>query len=205
MKYQQAEFGPTSSSYRDPLFRLLQCSEHWNWLLYGYHLSLLPNLPRGQSLISAPGLLIHTFISSELQDDERASTWSRYRIKRWASRSARSSTPALRTKDGSKIRFSDIPIALLPGRPPLQLGTQEVVNPPNNDVKDPVGRDVFAGVCRWFSILAIILPSIAPMTLLTRFLYMIGRETTFALRYLRKNRAAFKENYHETKVRLRDA
>ncbi|KAI4249974.1 MAG: hypothetical protein L6R42_008833 [Xanthoria sp. 1 TBL-2021] len=63
------------------------------------------------------------------------------------------------------------------------------VNPPNNNVKDPTGWDVFAGVCRWFSILAIILPSVALVTLLTTFLYMIGRETTFALRHLRKTRA----------------
>ena len=63
------------------------------------------------------------------------------------------------------------------------------VNPPNNNVKDPTGWDVLAGVCRWFSILAIILPSVALVTLLTTFLYMIGRVTTFALRHLRKNRA----------------
>ncbi|KAL8769456.1 MAG: hypothetical protein Q9209_004517 [Squamulea sp. 1 TL-2023] len=74
------------------------------------------------------------------------------------------------------------------------------VNPPNNNVKDHTGWDVFAGVCRWFSILAIILPSVALVTLLTTFLYMIGRETTFGLRNLQKNRAGSNGDSNESKV-----
>ncbi|KAI4276590.1 MAG: hypothetical protein LQ337_002373 [Flavoplaca oasis] len=74
------------------------------------------------------------------------------------------------------------------------------VNPPNNSVKDPTGWDVFGGVCRWFSILAIILPSLALLTLFTTFLCMIGRETTFALRHLWKNKAKSSGDMHPSKA-----
>lgn len=49
-------------------------------------------------------------------------------------------TPLLlhsRTKDGSQVNFSDIPVALLPGRPLLQLGTQEVVSHISNELLTP--------------------------------------------------------------------
>ena len=42
-----------------------------------------------------------------------------------------------RTKDGSQVKFSDILLTLLPGRPLLQIGTQEVVSHLSDELLTP--------------------------------------------------------------------
>lgn len=74
------------------------------------------------------------------------------------------------------------------------------VKPPNNNVMDPIEWYAFAGVCRWLSILAIILSSVALVTLLTTLLYILGREMTLALRHLRQNKAGFNGSSNGSKA-----
>ena len=73
----------------------------------------------------------------------------------------------------------------------MQVGM--TVNPPGNDVRNPAGWKVFEGVCRWFSIAAVILPFAVFASSLTTVLLVMVRETAFAPKHLWINRAKSKQ------------